>query len=150
MYRCDISKISFHFSHAVLLNSLWAHATALQASLSITGNCSNSCTLSRWCNPSHPVLSPASPAFILSQHQVVFHWISSSHQGAKVLELQLQHQSFQWAFRTDFLSDGLVGSPSCPTDSQESSTPQFKSINSSVLSFLYSPTFTSIWLLEKP
>ena len=64
---------------------------------------------------------------------------------AKVLEFQLQHQSFQWIFRTDFLQDGLVGSPYCPRDSQESSpTPQFKSINSSVLSFLYGPTLTSI------
>ena len=48
-------------------------------------------------------------------------------------------------FRTDFLQDGLVGSPSSPRDFQESSpTPQFKSINSSELSFLYSPTLTSI------
>ena len=52
--------------------------------------------------PSHPRLSP-SPAFNLSQHQSVFHWISSSHKVAKVLELQLQRQSFQWLFRTDFL-----------------------------------------------
>ena len=49
--------------------------------------------------PSHPVLSPASPAFNLSQHQGLFHWISSSHQMAKVLELQ--HQSFQWTCRTE-------------------------------------------------
>ena len=56
-----------------------------------------------------------------------------------------QHQSFQWIFRTDLLSDGLVGSPCSSRDSQESSpTPQFKSINSSVLSFLYIPTLTSI------
>ena len=53
--------------------------------------------------------------------------------------------SLQWIFRTDFLQDGLVGSPCSPKDSQESSlTPQFKSINSLVLSFLYNPTFTSI------
>ena len=57
---------------------------------------------------------------------------------------QLEHQCFQRIFRTDFLSDGLVGSPCSPSDSQESSTTQFKSINSSVLSFLYSPTLTSI------
>ena len=44
------------------------------------------------------------------QHQGLL-WVSSSHQVAKVLEFQLQHQSFQWIFRTDFLSDGLVGSP---------------------------------------
>ena len=52
--------------------------------------------------PSHP-LSPPSPAFNLSQHQSLFQWVGSSHQVAKVLELQLQHQSFQWIFRTDFL-----------------------------------------------
>ena len=63
---------------------------------------------------------------------------------AKVLHLQLQHQSFQWIFRTGFLQDGLVGSPCSPRDSQESSPTQFKSINSSALSFLYSPTLTSI------
>ena len=77
----------------------------------------------------------------LSQNQCVFQWASSSRQVAKVLEFQLQHQSFQWIFRTDLLQDGLVGSPCSPRDSQKSSpTPQFKSINSSALSFLHSPT----------
>ena len=52
--------------------------------------------------PSHPLSSP-SPAFDLSRHQGLFQWVSSLHQVAKVLELQLQHQSFQWIFRTDFL-----------------------------------------------
>ena len=52
--------------------------------------------------PSHPLTSP-SPAYSLSQHQGLFKWVSSSHQVAKVLEFQLQHQSFQWIFRTDFL-----------------------------------------------
>ena len=46
--------------------------------------------------PSHPLLSPSPPACNLSQHQGLFQWVSSSHQAAKVLELQLQHQSFQW------------------------------------------------------
>ena len=95
--------------------------------------------------PSHPLSSPSLPAFNLPQHQGLFKWVSSSHQVAKVLEFQLQHQSFQWIFRTHFLQDGLVGSPCSPRDSQESSpTPQFKSINSSALSFLYSLTLTSI------
>ena len=52
--------------------------------------------------PSHPLLSP-SPAFSLCQHQGLFKWVSSSHQVTKVLEFQLQHQSLQWIFRTDFL-----------------------------------------------
>ena len=96
--------------------------------------------------PSHPLLSPFPPAFNLSQHQCLFKWVSPSHQVAKVLEFQLQqHQSFQRIFRTDFISDWLVWSPCSSRDSQESSpTPQFKSINSSVLSFLHSPTLTSI------
>ena len=51
---------------------------------------------------SHPLSSPSPPAFSRSQHQGLFQWVSSSHQMAKVLELQLQHQSFQWIFRTDF------------------------------------------------
>ena len=94
---------------------------------------------------SHPLSSPSLPAFNLSQHQGLFQWVSSSHQVAKVLLFQLQHQSFQWIFRTDFLEDGLVRSPCSPRDSRESShIPQFKSINSSALSFLYSPTLTSI------
>ena len=63
-------------------------------------------------------------------------WASSSHQVTKVLELQ--HQFFQWIFRVDFFKDWLVGSPCSPRDSQESSpTPQFKSINSSVLNLHY-------------
>ena len=94
---------------------------------------------------SHPLSSPSPSALNPSQHQGLFQWVSSSHQMAKVLEFQLQHQSFQWTLGTDILLDGLVGSPCSPRDSQESSpTPQFKSINSLVLSFLYSPTLTSI------
>ena len=94
---------------------------------------------------SHLLLSPSPPALNLSPHQGLFQWVSSPHQVAKVLEFQIQHQSFQWTPRTDLLQDGLVGSPCSPRDSQESSpTPQFKSINSSALSFLHSPTLTSI------
>ena len=103
------------------------------------------CLVSDAIQPSHPLSSPSLPAFNLSQHQGLFKWVSSLHQVAKVLELQLQHQSFQWIFRTDFLQDGLVGSPCSSRDSQESSPIlQFKGINSSVLGFLYSPTLTSI------
>ena len=53
--------------------------------------------------PSHHLLSPSSPALNLSQHQGIFKWVSSLHQVAKVLEFQLQHQSFQWTSRTDLL-----------------------------------------------
>ena len=95
--------------------------------------------------PSHTLSFPSPPVPNPSQHQGLFQWVNSSHEVAKVLELQLQHQSFQRTPRTDLLQDGLVGSPCSPRDSQESSpTPQFKSINFSALSFLYSPTLTSI------
>ena len=53
--------------------------------------------------PSHPMSSPSPPAFNLFQHQGLFQWVSSSHQVAKVLELQLQPQSFKWIFGTDLL-----------------------------------------------
>ena len=71
--------------------------------------------------PSHPLASPSPPAPSPSQHQGLFQWVSSSHLVAKVLEFQLQHQSFQTTPRTDLLQNGLVGSPCSPRDSQESS-----------------------------
>ena len=53
--------------------------------------------------PSHPLSSPSPSALNPSQHQGLFKWVSSSHQVVKVLELQFQHQSLQWIFRTDLL-----------------------------------------------
>ena len=52
---------------------------------------------------SHPLLSLSPTAFTISQHQNLFQWVSSLYQMAKILEFQLQYQSFQWIFRTDFL-----------------------------------------------
>ena len=95
--------------------------------------------------PGFPPSFPSLLAYNHSQHQGLFQRVSSSHQVAKVLEFRLQHQSCQKIFKTDFLEDWLVWSPCSLRGSQESSpTPQFKSINSSVLNFLYSPTLTSI------
>ena len=79
--------------------------------------------------PSYPQSSPSPPAPNPSQHQSLFQWVSSSHEVAKVLELQLYHHSFQRNPRADLLQNGLVGSP-C--------------INSSALSLLHSPTLASI------
>ena len=132
-------------------NSLQPHGlqhTRLPCPSTAPRPCSNSCPLSRWC---HPTISSSVVPFSSclqsskTRHQSLFQWVSSLHQVAKVLELQLQHQSFQWLFRTDFLQDWLVWSPCSTRDSQESSpTPQFKSINSSMLKLLYSLTLTSI------
>ena len=130
---------------SVVFDSLWPHGLH-HARLPCPSPCprawSNSCPLSWWCLPTIspfviPFSSclqsfPATGSFLVSQFL---------HQMAKVLEFQLQHQSFQWIFRTDL----LVWSPCSPRDSQESSpTSQFKSISSSVFSLLYGPTLTSI------
>ena len=94
------------FSHSVMSNSLWLHGlqhARLPCPSPTPGTYSNSCPSSWWCHPtvsssvipfSHLQCFPASGSF---------QWISSSHQVAKVLELQFQHQPFQWIFRTDFL-----------------------------------------------
>ena len=129
------------FSCSVVSNSLWPHRpqyTRLPCPSPTPRVYSNLCPLSQWCHPtisssvipfsSHIQSFPASGSFKMSQ------FFAS---GGQVLEFQLQHQSFQWIFRADFLYDGLVGSPYSPRDSKESSsTPQFKSINSLVLRFL--------------
>ena len=70
--------------------------------------------------PSHPVNHVFSCLQSFKQ-QIFFKWVGSSHQVAKVLELQLQHQSFQWILRVDLLQDWLVWSPCYPRDSHESS-----------------------------
>ena len=135
------------FSHSVVSDSLWPHEpqyARLPCPSPTSAVHPNPCPLSRWC---HPTISssPSPTALNLSQDQGLFKWVSSSHQVAKTLEFQHQHQSFQWTPKTDLLQNGLVWSPFSPRDSQESSpTPQFKSINSSALSFVYSPTLTSI------
>ena len=59
--------------------------------------------------PSHSLSSPSPPALNLSQHQGLFKWVSSSHQVAKVLEFQLQHQSFQWMNIQDWFLLGWIG-----------------------------------------
>ena len=120
---------------------------ACQASLSFTISQSLLKLLSivLMMSSNHVLLPPSRPALSLSQHQGLFQWVSSSHQVAKLLKLQLQPQSFKKIFRVDFLWDLLVWSPCCPRDSQESSpAPQFESMNSFLLSLLYGSTLTSV------
>ena len=59
--------------------------------------------------PSHPLSSPSPPALNLSQHQGLFQWVNSSNQVAKLLQFQLQHQSFQWTPRTDLFRMDWLG-----------------------------------------
>ena len=144
-----VDLISVQFSRSVVSDSLRPHGLqhARPPCPSPTpGVYSNSCPLSRWCHPttsssivpfsSCPQSFPASGSFQTSQ-------LFAS--GGQSIGVSASASVLQWIFRTDFLQDGLVGSPCSPRDSQESSpTPQFKSISSSVLSFLYSLTLTSI------
>ena len=112
------------FSYSVLSNSLWPQGLQhprLPCPSLTPRVWSNSFPLSQRCCP-----TMSSSAIPLShpqsfQHQGFFQWVGSSHQVAKVLDLQLQHQSFQWMFMVDFLLGWLVSSPCCPRDSQESS-----------------------------
>ena len=104
---------------------------------------------------SHPLSSPSPPAFNLSQHQDLFQWVSSSLQVAKILEFQLQHQSFQWIFRTDFfridwldlLGTGWVSKGLSRVFSN--TTVQKHQFFSAQFS-LWSNSHIHTWLLEKP
>ena len=140
---------SVQFSRSVVSDSLRPHESqhARPPCPSLTPRVhSDLCPSSQWC---HPAISssviPFSSCPNPSQHQSLFQWVNSLHEVAKVREFRLSHHSFQRNPRADLLQTGLVGSPCSPRDSQESSpTPQFKSMNSSALSFLHSPNLTSI------
>ena len=95
------------FSHSVVSNSLPPHGlqhTRLPYPSPTPGVCSDSCPMSQWCHPtisfSVDPFSSCPQAFPPSGS---FQWVNSSQQVAKILEHQLQHQSFQWMFRVDFL-----------------------------------------------
>jgi len=95
----------------------------------------------------HPLFSPSPPNLNHFQHQGLFKWVSFFFfffaSGGQNIRVSASASVFQWIFRIDFLLDGLVGSSCSPGDSQESSTtPQFKSINSSAFTFLNSSTLT--------
>ena len=98
---------SVQFSHSVVSHSLQSHGLQMPGfpvlhqlpELAQT----HAHRISEAILPPHPLLCISPPAFNISQHQGLFQWVSSSHQVAKTLELQLHHQSFQWIFRTDFL-----------------------------------------------
>ena len=101
--QCIFVVVVQSLSHVRLFATPWT--AACQASLSFTispGVCSNSRPLSHWC---HPTISSSFISFCPQSFPAsgLFQWVGSSHQVAKVLELQLQHQSSQWIFRVDFL-----------------------------------------------
>ena len=98
------------FSSIQLLSCFWLFETPWTAAHQVPLSLTNSWNLLKhvhWVSDaillSHPLSSPSPPTSNISQHQGLFQWVSSLHQVAKMLEFQLQHQSFQWIFRTDFL-----------------------------------------------
>ena len=98
---------SVQFSHSVVSDSLQPHGLqhARPPCPSPTPGCTQ--TQVHWVGnaiqPSHLLSSPSHPTFSLSQHQGLYKGVASLHQVAKVLQFQLQHQSFQWTLRTDLL-----------------------------------------------
>ena len=102
---CQMLGILLQFSRSVMFNSVIPWIATHQASLSIINSRSSLKLMSiESVMPSnHPLSSPSPPTFNHSQHQGLFKWVSSSHEVAKGLEFQLQHQSFQWTHRTDLL-----------------------------------------------
>ena len=102
-----LNKFSVQFACSVVSNSLWPHGlqhTRPPCPSPTLRVYSSSCPLNWWC---HPTISssviPFSSCLQLSQHQGLVKWVSSLHQEAKILEFQLQHQSYQWTTRTDLL-----------------------------------------------
>ena len=118
----SFDSIMFMFHSVQLLSRVQLFVTpwtaARQASLSITNSQSllKLMSIESVMSSNHLILSSPSPTFNLSQHQGLFKWVSYSHQVSKVLEFQLQHQSFQWIFRIDFLWDWLVWTLYGPRD----------------------------------
>ena len=97
---------SVQFSHSDVSNSLWPHESQ-HARLPVHHQLPEFIqTHVHWVGdaiqPSHPLLSPSPPAPNPSQHQGLFQWVNSLHAVAKVLEFELQHQSFQWTPRQTY------------------------------------------------
>ena len=102
----EAQRALLSFSSSVTSDSAnpWTVACRLPCPSPSPGVCSNSCPLSHWCHRTiSSSVTPISSYLQSFKHQGFFQWVSSLHQVAKVLELQLQPQSFQWIFRVDFL-----------------------------------------------
>ena len=119
-----IQMVTLLFSCPVMSRSLWPHElqhARLHCPSPSPRVCPSSCPLHWWC---HPALSTPGPFFsFCPQYFLASGTIpmnQSPTQVTKILEIQLQHHSFQWIFRVDFPEDWLVWSPCCPRDSQDS------------------------------
>ena len=129
----------------------WSWTAACQASLSLTSLPEFAQTHVHWVGdaiqPSHPLASTSPPALNLSQHQSHSQWVSSSHQVARELEFQPQHQSFQWTFRVELT--GLLSLLSKGLSRVFSSTTIWKHQFFGAQPSLWSNSHIHTWLLEK-
>ena len=107
--------------------------------------CANSGPLSQWCSLTMPSsVIPVSFCFQASPASGVFQWVSCLHQVANVLELQLQQWSFQRKYKVDLFRIDWFDLLDVQGTQASSPAPQFKNINSLVLSLLYGPTLLSV------
>ena len=151
-----IRAVTIQFSRSVVSNSLQPHElqhAKLPCPSPTPGTCSDSYPLNQWCHPTaSSSVIPFSSCLQSLQHQGLFQWVSSSHQVAKVLEFQLQHQSFQLLFRTDSPL-GWTGWISLQSTGLSrvfpSTTVQKHQFFGTQLSF-WSNSHICTWLLEKP
>ena len=113
LYHSWLSSVQF--SCSVVSNSLWPHEpqhTRPPCPSPTPGVYPNPSPLSRWCHSTtSSSVVPFSSCLQSFQYQGLFKWVSSSHQVAKILKFQLQHQSFQWTSRTDLLYLFKINNP---------------------------------------
>ena len=145
---------SVQFSHSVMSNSLQSHEPSMPGLSVHHQYLEFAQTHVHWVGDaiqlSHPLSSPSATAFNLSQYQSLFKWVICSHQVAKILEFQLQHQSFQWTPRTDFFRMDWLDL--LAVQGTLKSLLQNHSSKASVLGTqhsLYSKSHIHTWLLEK-
>ena len=143
-------SVDIQFSRSVMSNSLWPHDHSTPGLPVHHQLLEFTQTRVHWVGDaiqsSHTLPSPSPPTFNLSQHQGLFKWVSL-HQVAKVFKFQLQHQSFQWLFRTDlFRTDWFAFL------SVQGTLKRFLQHHSSKASFLWCSAFfvVQLSLLEKP
>ena len=127
-------------SHVQLFVTPWTAAYQSSLSFTISWSLPKFMSIVLVMPSSHLILwSPLLLPSIFPSIQGLFQWVSCLRHMTKILEFQLQHQSFQWEFRVDFPWDWLVWAPCCPRYSQESSpVPQFESP--------YKSTHTHKWI----
>ena len=144
--KCTIVNVIQSLSHVWFFAATWTQHARLPCPTLSPGVCTNSCPLSRWCYPT--ISSSASPLLILP---LIFPSIRIFSNESTLLIRWPKYWSFSFSINLSNEFSGLISFRIDWFDLlivqgtlESSPTPQFKSINSLVLSFLYSPTLTSM------